>query len=567
MASELNQKYWANLWQRLTEPSPQIKSDEERRRVRMLAGLAVSLIPLAFVILSIWVFANPDFEAAPFISISLIASYIAVYYLSRTPYYNLGIFIFIVSLLIILFVIFYTVPGSPARRALTFMYVPVAILLASIFTSVRNTLGIALISFVTVTIALVTATLPLSETYAFLTFITTMTLLITVAARIRDGHLRQIAKQTQSLTDSEQRYHNVLVAIPDAIYTINLVTQNVTFFKDSFLGYSRDELQAPGSIMHAVHREDYVVVMQHWGRVWASHPAHEAGIEYRLRAKSGIWEWVQMRSIVNKHNPDGTVNELLIVLSIVTQTKEAQQRTLELAIQQERLAFLNNLIRGASHDLKTPLAALNSTLYLLNKAKDDEKKQRYSERLSQQIDDFSSLVTTLFDLTRLDPNARRSLAPVDINLVIHKVCTRLKSLVSTNKITLIKELQEALPPIMGDADELERVIANLLGNAVKYTQKGGQVTITSDKNDHQVIIEVKDTGIGIPAEELPYIFEPFFQVDDAKQHTTDGTGMGLAIVKQIIDLHQGQIEVSSTLAVGSQFKITFPTGVASETTG
>jgi len=114
-------------------------------------------------------------------------------------------------------------------------------------------------------------------------------------------------------------------------------------------------------------------------------------------------------------------------------------------------------------------------------------------------------------------------------------------------------LPDVLPSVLGDRDRLEQVVVNLIDNAIKYTPSGGRVTISAEGYDDEVRVDVSDTGIGIPAEDISRIFERFYRVDKARSRALGGTGLGLAIVKHIVQGHGGRLDVTSELGVGSTF--------------
>jgi two-component system phosphate regulon sensor histidine kinase PhoR len=112
--------------------------------------------------------------------------------------------------------------------------------------------------------------------------------------------------------------------------------------------------------------------------------------------------------------------------------------------------------------------------------------------------------------------------------------------------------------VLGDPDYLERAIANLLDNAIKYTPEGGRIIVTAARRGSDILIEVKDTGIGIPEADLPRIFERFYRVDKSRSRAMGGTGLGLAIVKHVVQAHGGTVEVASEVGKGSTFRIVLP---------
>jgi two-component system phosphate regulon sensor histidine kinase PhoR len=126
------------------------------------------------------------------------------------------------------------------------------------------------------------------------------------------------------------------------------------------------------------------------------------------------------------------------------------------------------------------------------------------------------------------------------------------------KQSLETGVRAPLPPVLGDPDYLERALANLVDNAVKYTPEGGTLRLSAFARGDSVVLEVADTGIGIPETDLPRIFERFYRVDKSRSREMGGTGLGLAIVKHVVQAHGGSVEVTSRVGQGSTFRIVLP---------
>jgi signal transduction histidine kinase len=125
-------------------------------------------------------------------------------------------------------------------------------------------------------------------------------------------------------------------------------------------------------------------------------------------------------------------------------------------------------------------------------------------------------------------------------------------------LTVFKHVQDDVPDVPGDQVELERLLTNLVHNAIRYTPPGGSVTLKTFALKSQVVVEIADTGIGISKDDLPHIFEHFFRADTARSMEKAGTGLGLAIAKRIVEVHDGTLEVESTLGEGTTFRLALP---------
>jgi two-component system phosphate regulon sensor histidine kinase PhoR len=224
-------------------------------------------------------------------------------------------------------------------------------------------------------------------------------------------------------------------------------------------------------------------------------------------------------------------------------------------LQQMRRDFVANV----SHELRTPLAAIKSVVEtLLGGAMDERKTAR--EFLSQadaEVDRLVQLVEELLELSRIEsgeaPLARE---PVQMSEVLKAAVDRLAPQANRQGLALTLEVPPDLPPVMGDAERLERVAINLLHNAIKFTPIGGSIRVSAAAVGESVTVTVSDTGVGIDPEDLPRVFERFYKADRSREGR--GTGLGLAVVKHTVEAHGGTVAVESEPGRGSTFSFSIP---------
>jgi two-component system phosphate regulon sensor histidine kinase PhoR len=214
-------------------------------------------------------------------------------------------------------------------------------------------------------------------------------------------------------------------------------------------------------------------------------------------------------------------------------------------------------VASVSHDLKNPIAAVQLSAGLLEKAGPLTELQReILERMRSSSERLRSLVTDVLDLARLEAGPALRMSAVSPVEVIAETITEVKTLASDKGVALVTDLPANLPSVQGNATLLAQVMANLLGNAVKYTPAGGQVTVRARQKDGTLQIDVVDTGRGIPSEALPHIFDRFYRVSDSEE--AEGSGLGLSIARSIVEKHGGRIWVESKEGQGSTFAFTVP---------
>jgi two-component system phosphate regulon sensor histidine kinase PhoR len=236
-------------------------------------------------------------------------------------------------------------------------------------------------------------------------------------------------------------------------------------------------------------------------------------------------------------------------LAVLTDVTEMRR------LQQLRSEFVANV----THELKTPLTSIRGFIELLQSGDRDEETRRYfyevldieTERLRSLIDDM--LVLSQIENAKEDPAAQRC----DLSQELGRTVERMLPIAEKAGVSLQWEAEEVLP-VSASASRLQQLFGNLIDNAVKYNRPGGKVTVTARRQRNVAVVRVEDTGIGIPPEHLPRLFERFYRVDTSRSREVGGTGLGLAIVKHIAGLYRGDVSVESTPGEGSVFTVRLP---------
>ncbi len=218
---------------------------------------------------------------------------------------------------------------------------------------------------------------------------------------------------------------------------------------------------------------------------------------------------------------------------------------------------LRQFTADASHELRTPLSVLKlqAQSALSSGALDSQAAALVRSQL-EEIDALKLMVEDLLTLSRLESEpAPRS--PVDLADVVVETVEQFRPMAESKGIDL-EVMDLASAPVEGERSELRRVLQNLLDNALKYTDRGGRVSVALERNGGSVSLWVRDTGAGIPASEKGRIFERFYRADPSRDRRTGGAGLGLAIVARIVDFHQGRVSVESDVGKGSSFIVELP---------
>lgn len=267
-------------------------------------------------------------------------------------------------------------------------------------------------------------------------------------------------------------------------------------------------------------------------------------VEAQVTTKDGSGKDIDLALIpvrMSDHDPKSGV---LVSARDITQLKDIER-------------FKARFVADAVHDLATPIAGLSTRLYLLQRA--PEKLSEHVGALQNQVTHLRQLLHDLRTLSNLDKNQLISdLRPLNVNEIVRRVFDTFEPIAVDKEQQITFEPDPALPEISLDAHQFERVIVNLVSNAVNYTPNRKAIHIKTALDGDTIVVEVADQGIGIGPEHLSHIFERFYRAPQARATQETGTGLGLSIVKEIIDQHGGKVSVVSTLGEGSTFAIRLP---------
>ena len=280
--------------------------------------------------------------------------------------------------------------------------------------------------------------------------------------------------------------------------------------------------------------------------------------EFRKRLPDGDYTWIESIGKVWRDEA-GKALSMVGVSHNISDRKEGEQHRLELAVQKERLAFLTEFMSNMSHDLRTPLTVLKTSMYLVERLDDPEKIQQRLKIMQSQVELVERYIEDILTISRLDYSPELSLESADFNRLVEEAEVRMRSTAEKKALTLSLDLDSTIPRIQVDVRQIDHILMNLIENACNYTPEQGQVMIRTHAEDSQFVLDVQDTGIGIPEADVPLIFDRFYRGGNARMTHKAGTGLGLAIVKKIVEMHQGTIELDSVVGEGTTFTVRTPT--------
>ncbi len=244
----------------------------------------------------------------------------------------------------------------------------------------------------------------------------------------------------------------------------------------------------------------------------------------------------------------GEVSGLVLVFHDITELRR---------LEKVRSEFIANV----SHELRTPVTSVKGfaeTLLEEDTLKDPRAVKEFLTIINQEAERLSRLIGDLLELSKIEGQGPLKFAPVNLKEVAEETIKKLEPQAKKKKLTLKLEYPSTFLYVLGDEDKIHQVFLNLLDNSIKYTPENGKVEVVFKEENKDIQVMVKDTGIGIPKEEIPRIFERFYRVDKTRSRKYGGTGLGLTIVKHIVEAHHGRIWVESEPSQGTSFYFTLP---------
>ena len=382
-----------------------------------------------------------------------------------------------------------------------------------------------------------------------------------IERELREAEVRRKQRQTEAaLRENEARYRSLVTATAQVIWIANAQGEFVDDLQSwqQLTGFTTEALQGWGWL-EAIHPEDRELTAQSWKQAIATQKIYE--IEHRVLTAEGIYRFFIARG-VPVLDESSQVREWIGTLTNITPRKRMevalQQRAQELTtanrVKDEFLAVL-------SHELRTPLTPILGWSKLLQSGKLNASKiAEASATIARNAKLQMQLIDDLLDISRiLHGKLSLTTTPVDLGTVLSAALDTVHLEAEAKSLQIQMAIAPAIVTVNGDAGRLQQVVWNLLSNAIKFTQEGGQIAVELLRVGTLAQIQVKDTGKGIESDFLPYVFDYFRQADSATTRKFGGLGLGLAIVRQIVQLHGGTVSVDSPgEGQGTTFTVQIP---------
>lgn len=395
-------------------------------------------------------------------------------------------------------------------------------------------------------------------------------------------------KKTElALKESQYLIQRITEASPDILYIYDLQEQRNVYINREMaglLGYSAEEMQNMGSelLLQLIHPDDFSNVLAHHARFATATDEDIWELEYRMRDRLGNWHWFLSHDTLFNRDAENRPKQIIGAALEITERKqidaELRQTNAELA---RATRLKDEFLANMSHELRTPLNAIlgMSESLLEGVGGETSDRQKYALKIIHRSGKhLLELINDILDLSKIEAGKLElQLAPIACTYLCDSSVTFVKQQALKKNIQISVETPAHLPNLVVDERRIRQILINLLNNAVKFTPNGGNVRlivrqemerwedgeinnpITNTQSPIQwICFSVIDNGIGIAPEELDKLFQPFVQIDSSLNRQHNGTGLGLALVKRLTDLHCGQITVTSEVDHGSCFTVRIP---------
>jgi len=393
-----------------------------------------------------------------------------------------------------------------------------------------------------------------------------------IAACSEELFIEKVKMTEDALRESEDRYRNLLEVMPDAVYVHEngkILYTNKAGAK--LMGYLEPEEILGKSSYELLEIDDYNKILINQQDDFTMRNGYLSPVERRYYRKSdGKYLEVETTSTLISSDDNGTILNITRDISerkrIEFLKQKVRQKTLLLNKTIEYNKLRTEFFANISHELRTPLNMILGSIQLINITTNDKglintdaKVEKYMLNIKQNCYRLVRLVDNLIDITKIDAGYLEiSMQNGDIVKVVEDIALSVVDYVESKGLELIFDTDIEEKYMAFDAYKIERIMLNLISNAIKFNEFYGKIYINIQDMHETIVISVRDTGIGVPLEKQTEIFERFIQVDKSLSRRQEGSGIGLSLVKSLVEMHGGDIYINKEISSGSEFIIELP---------
>lgn len=386
-----------------------------------------------------------------------------------------------------------------------------------------------------------------------------------------------LGSTSRSLLNAEESRYRLLARNMGDVITRHRRNGAVEFISpaaQSLFGAPVNQLTGHGLFdrVHVADRPAYLTALADVAR-----GASERDVEFRVKcgvdsearnappaATGFIWIEMRCRPLERAAEGSATDVEVVAVMRDITERKSQEQALEDAHSEAEKAhAAKSQFLATMSHELRTPLNAIigfsEMIVQEVELGLDAARRREYAKLINDSGQHLLSVVNGILDMSKMESGVFEIIAePFVPREAIMNCCNLMALKARENGIDLVVNLPEDLPGMVGDQQAFKQILLNLLSNSIKFTERGGSVTVSASAAGVDLAIKVSDTGVGISADDLKRIGDPFFQAEKTYRRRHEGTGLGLSIVKSLVALHQGEMTVQSKLDVGTMISVVLP---------
>jgi PAS domain S-box-containing protein len=552
------------VWNRITEPLVNIEDAEARRQAQIIASLAVVVLIVCFIgslVIIPLTWGGEIAWALPILAGCLL--FIIPYVLSRRGHLRaatlatamLGVYNTAATAVIL---------GS-ARGLNHLQFLVVAYIFAATFLSFTTTVLLA--AAVCLGALLAGPALfgvgvqdVMRDVIPFHVFVPAFLLIFAHYWRQRESSRRAALEQSEArhrmmseLTSDYLVYYRVEPNRPPVrTWTTEAYERITGYSPDDFDGRYPDHMFFPEDLLHVNAERDRVLRGERTQGQW------------RIIRKDGVVRWLRIQRV-----PDFDANGRMVgyygAVVDVTDHVRAEEQRHNLRLRREQWSLMRQFVSAVSHDFRTRLATIETSRYLVDRLLDQQHYARAQARLATIEHETKAITQQLSNLMMVTSLAEPRPTSTDLNGVIGAMVNRYTLRAHSQGATLQADVCPDALTAYVDAGQIEEALSQLLDNALAHTPSGGQVTIRARAAHDSALIEVADTGAGIPLDKQEQVFQPFFRSDEARTASLGGVGVGLTLVKMIVDAHRGKIALTSVPGEGTCVQLMLPDGGVRDT--
>ena len=363
------------------------------------------------------------------------------------------------------------------------------------------------------------------------------------------------AQVQDALHDSRSLVNRITEIAPDIVFIHDIELNELTYLNAAFtriLGYPISEYVAHPirAVLSLVHPDDRSLIGDKYRNLaHGVHDYHE--FAYRMRSLDGNWHWFDARYQVFVHD-NGQPHQILGFLQDITDRRQADVQRLALQMERDRVELLRDFVRDASHSFRTPLATINTSVYLIQRVDTIENRAKHLDLIKLQVNVLDQLVDALLMMSRLDSGVSLSFNMIDLSALLHEIYHDMSAYDSP--VDIVLSITGELNWIFCDRYWMYKALSEIIQNSLHHARE--RIIIHAQQQSSSLHITIEDDGEGIHPSEVEHVFERFYRGE--KSRIRGGLGLGLSIARKVIQEHGGQISIQSELEQGTVCEITLP---------